>query len=87
MGEILHLCEGGRVFILSPLAAIYYYMLYPHPRSFIFSVKNKINRFTDIENRLVVAKGKRGGGGMEWEFGVSSCKLLHIEWISNKVLL
>ena len=27
------------------------------------------------------------GGGMDWEFGVSRCKLLHIEWIENKVLL
>ena len=24
---------------------------------------------------------------MKWEFGVSRCKLLHIEWINNKVLL
>ena len=24
---------------------------------------------------------------MEWEFGISRCKLLYIEWISNKVLL
>ena len=23
---------------------------------------------------------------MEWEVGVSRCKLLHIEWINNKVL-
>ena len=38
------------------------------------------NRLTDIENRLVVAKG---GGGMEWEFGVSRCKLVYIEWINN----
>ena len=28
-----------------------------------------------------------GGGGMDWEFGVSRCKLLHIEQINNKVLL
>ena len=41
----------------------------------------------DIENRLVVAKGERVGGGMEWEVGVSKCKLLYIEWINNKVLL
>ena len=27
------------------------------------------------------------GGGMAWEFGVSRCKLLYIEWINNKVLL
>ena len=25
--------------------------------------------------------------GMEWEFGVSRCKLVYIEWIHNKVLL
>ena len=44
------------------------------------------NRFTDTENRLVVAKG-RGRGGMNWEFGISRCKLLCIEWMNNKVLL
>ena len=45
------------------------------------------NRLTDIENRFVVAKGKSGTRGMDWEFGVSRCKLLHIEWINDKVLL
>ena len=24
---------------------------------------------------------------MDWEFGVSGCKLLDLEWISNEVLL
>ena len=24
---------------------------------------------------------------MDWEFGVSKCKLLPVEWINNKVLL
>ena len=24
---------------------------------------------------------------MDWESGVSICKLLHLEWISNEVLL
>ena len=28
-----------------------------------------------------------GGGGMDWEFGVSRCELLYIEWINTKVLL
>ena len=46
----------------------------------------KTERLTDTENRLVVAKG-RGGGGKDWEFGVSRCKLLHIGWINGKVLL
>ena len=42
------------------------------------------NRLTDIEDRLVNAKGWWGEVG--WEFGVSRCKLLHTEQI-NKVLL
>ena len=43
-----------------------------------------------MENRLVVAKGVGVGGegkGMDGEFGVSRCKLLHLECIINKVLL
>ena len=34
--------------------------------------------------------GCQGGGvwgGMEWEVGVSRCKLLYMEWINNKILL
>ena len=31
----------------------------------------KQNRFTDIENRLVVAKGMRGGEEMSWELGLA----------------
>ena len=34
----------------------------------------------------MVAKGEGSGGGMEWEFGISRCKLF-IEWIKNKVLI
>ena len=45
------------------------------------------NRIMDIENRLMVAKGDRVVGGMEWEVGVNRCKLLYTEWINNKVLL
>ena len=35
----------------------------------------------------MVVKGERVGGWVEWEAGVSRCKLLYIEWINNKVLL
>ena len=35
----------------------------------------------------MVAKGERVGRGMEWEAGVSRCKLLCMEGINNKVLL
>ena len=42
----------------------------------------------DLENRLVVAKGEgEGGSGLDWEFGVSRFKLLHLAWISNEILL
>ena len=32
-------------------------------------------------------RGSEGGGGLNWEFVVSRCKLLYIECIHNKVLL
>ena len=32
-------------------------------------------------------QGGRDGGGMDWESGISRCKLLYREWINNKVLL
>ena len=35
----------------------------------------------------MVAKGQGGGSGMYGKFGVSRCKLLHLEWINSKVLL
>ena len=28
-----------------------------------------------------------GGSGIDWELGVSRCKLLHLEWVSNEALL
>ena len=27
------------------------------------------------------------GGGKDWEFGISRCKLVYTEWINNKILL
>ena len=29
-------------------------------------------------------QGGEGGGGKDWEFGISRCKLLYTEWINNK---
>ena len=48
------------------------------------TIKRLLLRLTDIENRLMVTKG---GGEMDGNFGVSRCKLLDLEWISNEVLL
>ena len=39
------------------------------------------------KNRLVVAKVEGVWGGKAWEFGISRCKLLYIEWINSRVLL
>ena len=43
---------------------------------------------TDMENRLVFAKGQgRQAVGIDGEFRVRRYKLLHFEWISKEVLL
>ena len=44
-------------------------------------MKQKQTHGHSIENRLGVAKREGVGGGMEWEVGVSRCKLLYREWI------
>ena len=35
----------------------------------------------------MVAKGESGEEGLDWEFGISRCQLLYLEWINDKVLL
>ena len=30
---------------------------------------------------------ERDEEGTDWEFGISRCRLLYVEWINNKVLL
>ena len=40
-----------------------------------------------LRTDLQLPRGRGGEGGMDWEFVVSRCKLLHIEWMDNKVLL
>ena len=41
----------------------------------------------DLENRLLVPNGGGQASAMDWESGVNRCKLLHLEWISNVILL
>ena len=36
---------------------------------------------------LWLPRGRVCGGGKDWEFGISRCELLYIEWINNKILL
>ena len=35
----------------------------------------------------MVAKEEEVVGGMDGEFGISSCKPLHVDWINKKALL
>ena len=48
----------------------------------ILSIKQK--QIKDMERKHVVAGGEREGNGMDREFEVGRCKLLHAEWISNE---
>ena len=45
-----------------------------------------VKKLMDLEKRLVVFK-VQGESGMDWEFGVSICKLLPLEGTSNEILL
>ena len=40
-----------------------------------------------LEEQTCSCQGVEGESEMEWEFGVGRCKLLHLEWISNEILL
>ena len=41
---------------------------------------DRLEKQTDIENRLVAAKGKGGGSGMDRELQIGRCKLLRLEY-------
>ena len=43
--------------------------------------------FLDIENRLWLPRWGRVREGMEWEFGMSRYRLLHVKRKNNKVIL
>lgn len=36
--------------------------------------------------KTIVMNGERGGSGRDWEFGISRCEPLHLEWKSSEVL-
>ena len=49
--------------------------------------RKRFNKLTDIENTLEVVKGRSSRRGMDWEFGISRCKLVYIDWVNNEDLL
>ena len=86
--EIIILCEVSQKEKDKRKTNTIWYLLYVQSKTWHkWSYLQNRNRLTNIENRLVVAKGEWGERGMNWEFGVSRCKLLHTAWISDKVLL
>ena len=44
------------------------------------------NRHTDFKSKLMVTKGDRWRGGMDWGFGIGMHILLYMEWIVNEDL-
>ena len=59
----------------------------PYGITYMWNLKCRTNKLIyrtetklmDIENRLVVAKGDRVEGGMEWEAGLSRYMLLYLK--------
>ena len=47
----------------------------------------KHKQIKDMESRLVFSRKKEEKSRMDGEFGVGRCKLLHLKWISNGILL
>ena len=45
--------------------------------------KNK-NKYTDLENKLMVTRGEGNWGGIVREFGIDMYTLLYLKWITNK---
>ena len=41
----------------------------------------------NMESRLVVTVGEKGGSELDGELGLGGCKLLHLDWGGNGVLL
>ena len=56
-----------------------------HIGSWIY-IQNR-NRLTDIENKLMLIKREREGGGTNQKYESNKYKLLYLKWISNKDLL
>ena len=47
----------------------------------------KQKQIMDMESRLVFARGERGERGTDRKFGIGICRLLHLEWMADGVLL
>ena len=63
----------------------------PSTRCQPLTVFNSLFKLTNSESCFLTPQSKVtlpwGWEGTDWEFGISRCKLLYIEWINNKILL
>ena len=50
-------------------------------------LSTKQTQIVAMESRQVFARKEGRGSGMDGGFGLSICKLLHLEWICNGILL
>ena len=53
----------------------------------IAELSNSINELKIIDIYVWLPRGSGSRGGRDWEFWISRCKLLYLEWINNKVPL
>ena len=66
----------------------------PYDITYMWNLKYDTNEHiyeteTDSQTQrtdLWLPRGRTSGGRKDWEFGISRCKLLYIEWINNKAL-
>ena len=67
----------------------------PYHITYMWNLKydpNELIYKTETESQtektyLWLPKEEGSGGRMDWEFGISRCKLLYIQWMKNMVLL
>ena len=66
-----------------------YPMIFTYMWNLKYGTNEPITNETETHRHREQNCGCRGGGGsgMDGEIRVSRCKLLHLEWISNEVLL
>ena len=54
---------------------------------FRFDTSTKQKQIHRHREQICGCQGEGEGSEINWEFGVSRCKLLHLDWLSNEVLL
>ena len=53
----------------------------------VAKIRTRLSNWTATQRTDLWLPRETGGRGMDWECGVSRCKLFHLEWINSKGLL